>query len=89
MNRRIQILSILVALSTLAYAQTPLPVIVPANSDAQVQDAKAPSAPEPAASSAALDSAIQLLQQTQTRQQHPGVLTGCLCGPWRESKTAI
>jgi TolA-binding protein len=66
MNRRIQILSILVALSTLAYAQTPMPVIVPANSDAQVQDAKAPSAPGTAASSAALDSAIQLLHQTQT-----------------------
>ena len=69
MNGRIQILSILVALSTLAYAQTPMPVIVPANSDAQVQDGKAPSAPQAAESSAALDKAIQLLQQTQTANE--------------------
>lgn len=66
MNRRIQILSILVALSTLAYAQTPMPVIVPANSDSQGQDAKAPTASETAASSRSLDNAIQLLQETQT-----------------------
>ena len=69
MNRRIQILSILIVLSTLAYAQTPMPVIVPANSDAQMQDGKAPSAPGPAESSAALDNAIQLLQQTQTANE--------------------
>jgi hypothetical protein len=66
MNPRIQILSILVALSTLAYAQTPMPIIVPANSGSDVQAAKAPSAPETAASSRSLDNAIQMLQETQT-----------------------
>jgi len=66
MNPRIQILSILAALSTLAYAQTPMPIIVPANSGADVQGAKARSAPETAASSRSLDNAIQLLQDTQT-----------------------
>ncbi|MGH8099758.1 MAG: hypothetical protein ACREIW_00570 [Chthoniobacterales bacterium] len=66
MNSRILVPSILVALSILAYAQTPMPIIVPANSGAEVQDAKAPSGQQPAASSDTLNSAIQLLQQTQT-----------------------
>ena len=66
MKSRILIPLIVAASSILAYAQSPIPVIVPANSGAEVQDAKAPSDRQPAASSESLDSAIQLLQHTQT-----------------------
>ncbi len=66
MNPRILILSILAALSILAYAQSPMPVIVPANSGGDVHDSNTRTSQEPAASSEALQSAIQLLQHTKT-----------------------
>jgi len=66
MNSRILIPSILATLSILAYAQSPMPVIVPANSGAEVQDAKAPSGQQSAARSDTLDSAIGLLEHTKT-----------------------
>ena len=65
MNPRILILSILAALSVLTYAQSPMPVIVPAVSSNQTQGIKAQTGQEPA-SSDALQSAIQQLEHTKT-----------------------
>jgi hypothetical protein len=65
MNTKTLALSILTALSILAYAQSPMPVILPANSSVAVQ-ASNPQAGEKTANSAdSLDSTIKLLQHTK------------------------
>jgi hypothetical protein len=62
---KILILSILTGLSILAYAQSPMPVIVPANTSGTVQTTTAQADQKTATSAETLDSTIKLLQHTK------------------------
>jgi hypothetical protein len=65
MNTKFLILSILTALSVLAYAQSPMPVIVPANTSGTVQTTSAQANQKTASNTETLDSTIKSLQHTK------------------------
>ena len=65
MNAKTLTLSILTALSVLVYAQSPMPVILPANSTGAVQTSSQQAGEKTANSGDSLDSTIKLLQHTK------------------------
>ena len=69
MNTKIFTLSILAALSILAYAQSPMPIILPANSGGAVQTSDTQAGQKPAATSDTLESTLKLLQHTKDVNQ--------------------